>query len=139
MANYSELLKDPRWQRKRLEILGRDKFTCQACGDKENTLHVHHFTYKTGKLPWQYPDANFITLCEFCHTQEGLFIKNQNEGFIKVCRIHSYPVSRMWRMAFAMAFLCHNDPKFHKKIVTLVNNKLESTDEWDKAWEEYHG
>ena len=31
---YSEKLKDPRWQKKRLEILERDNFRCQYCGDK---------------------------------------------------------------------------------------------------------
>jgi len=27
---YSEKLKDPRWQKKRLEILSRDNFTCET-------------------------------------------------------------------------------------------------------------
>jgi 5-methylcytosine-specific restriction endonuclease McrA len=30
---YSELLKSPKWQKKRLEIMSRDKFTCKKCGD----------------------------------------------------------------------------------------------------------
>jgi hypothetical protein len=28
-SEYSKKLKHPRWQKKRLEILDRDKFTCQ--------------------------------------------------------------------------------------------------------------
>lgn len=67
---YSEKLKDPRWQRRRLEILNRDEFTCQKCGDKENTLHVHHRWYKFGKEPWEYPDEILITLCHNCHEEE---------------------------------------------------------------------
>ncbi len=39
---YSEKLKDPRWQKKRLEIFQRDEFHCQQCGDGENTLCVHY-------------------------------------------------------------------------------------------------
>lgn len=64
---YSELLKDPRWQKKRLEILSRDYFMCQECGDDESSLHVHHKSYIYGNAIWDYPDYNFITLCESCH------------------------------------------------------------------------
>lgn len=67
---YSEKLKDPRWQRRRLEILNRDNFTCQKCADTEKTLHVHHRWYKAGKEPWEYPDDILITLCESCHSEE---------------------------------------------------------------------
>lgn len=73
MANnktYAEKLKDPRWQRRRLEILNRDNFTYQKCGDKENTLHIHHRWYKFGKEPWDYPDEILVTLCEKCHEDE---------------------------------------------------------------------
>ena len=66
--NYWEKLRDPRWQRKRLEIMDRDSFTCVSCGDNDNTLNVHHKTYKKGSEPWEYNDENFITLCEDCHT-----------------------------------------------------------------------
>jgi hypothetical protein len=66
---YSEKLKDPRWQRKRLEILNRDGFKCLDCGDNRKTLHVHHKSYASGRDPWSYPDDNFITLCIDCHSQ----------------------------------------------------------------------
>jgi len=67
MSNYSELLKDPRWQKKRLEILERDKFQCRACEQTDKTLHVHHLEYKKGKKPWEYSKWKLITLCEECH------------------------------------------------------------------------
>lgn len=66
---YADQLKSPLWQKKRLEILNRDKFTCQICSDTETTLHIHHKeydkTYQT--LAWQYPDDNYTTLCSDCH------------------------------------------------------------------------
>ena len=65
--NYSDLLKDPRWQKKRLQILKRDKFKCKCCGAEDKTLHVHHKEYQYGKAPWEYPNKNFLTLCEDCH------------------------------------------------------------------------
>lgn len=65
--NYGEKLQDPRWQRKRLEILERDLFTCLLCGDKNTTLHIHHKEYLPGRQPWEYEDDNFLTLCKHCH------------------------------------------------------------------------
>jgi hypothetical protein len=65
---YSEKLKDPRWQKKRLEVLQNDEFTCQFCGDVETELHVHHKTYVKGRQPWEYDLTNFVTCCKHCHT-----------------------------------------------------------------------
>lgn len=69
MSNYRELLKDPRWQKKRLYVLERDGWQCQFCPDKESTLHVHHLKYFPG-MPWDCPDEYLITLCESCHESE---------------------------------------------------------------------
>lgn len=69
MTSYAEKLKDPRWQRKRLEILNRDEFTCLSCGDKQRTLHVHHGCYLRGRDPWDYPSELLFTLCESCHAE----------------------------------------------------------------------
>jgi hypothetical protein len=68
--SYSEKLRDPRWQKKRLEILERDGWTCRECFDTESTLVVHHRKYLPGKDPWDYPEKLLITLCEGCHEQE---------------------------------------------------------------------
>lgn len=69
-SDYSKKLLDPRWQKKRLEILSRDKFTCQMCGDKETTLHVHHKRYKSNTDPWDYQNFSLVTLCSTCHEEE---------------------------------------------------------------------
>ena len=39
-SEYSQKLKDPRWQKKRLQILERDEWNCQICHDNESTLVV---------------------------------------------------------------------------------------------------
>jgi hypothetical protein len=67
---YSEKLKDPRWQKKRLQIFDRDEWTCQQCRSTKNTLHVHHRRYLRDTEPWDYPEKLLVTLCEFCHQQE---------------------------------------------------------------------
>lgn len=64
---YQELLKDPRWIKRRNEILTRDKNTCQSCGAQDKYLHVHHLNYWDGFLPWEYPDDMLVTLCKDCH------------------------------------------------------------------------
>lgn len=69
-TEYIEKLKDPRWQKKRLEILERDEWTCQICHDSSSTLVVHHRRYLPNTDPWDYPDDLLVTLCENCHDIE---------------------------------------------------------------------
>ena len=66
---YSDLLKDPRWQKKRLEILERDQWQCVACWDNKTTLNVHHIDYVKRKKPWEYEDDELVTLCDDCHNE----------------------------------------------------------------------
>lgn len=70
-TEYSTKLKDPRWQKKRLEIFERDGWECQLCGDKDSTLVVHHRDYLRDKEPWDYPNSLLVTLCEDCHAIEA--------------------------------------------------------------------
>jgi 5-methylcytosine-specific restriction endonuclease McrA len=79
--SYLEKLKDPRWQRKRLEIFQRDDWKCVECGDYESTLHVHHEEY-SGADPWDTPSDKLKTLCEDCHSKKGSKI-NQIEVFLE--------------------------------------------------------
>ena len=66
---YSEKLQDPRWQKKRLEIMSRDGFRCVNCLSETNTLTVHHFYYISGRMPWEYPAPSMATLCRKCHSE----------------------------------------------------------------------
>lgn len=68
--DYKEQLKSPKWQKKRLEIMQRDNFTCQICGETEKQLHVHHLTYLPGRNIWDYSAKHLITVCEECHEFE---------------------------------------------------------------------
>jgi hypothetical protein len=77
---YKEKLLDPRWQKKRLEILQRDNFTCQMCGDTKSTLQVHHKLYIKGNDPWEYPNLMLITLCGDCHEHETHFVSSRAMG-----------------------------------------------------------
>lgn len=63
---YSDKLKSPKWQKKRLEILSRDNWKCRYCDNEEKQLQVHHLKY-TERLPHNEPSINLITVCEDCH------------------------------------------------------------------------
>ena len=83
---YHELLKDGRWQRKRLEIMQRDGFICRECGTSNN-LNVHHIRYINGRKPWEYDDDNLITLCGSCHKKTHDDIKDK-EDLEHLYRLH---------------------------------------------------
>lgn len=65
--NYRDLLRDPKWQKKRLKIMERDNFQCQFCKSEINTLVVHHKKYINGRKPWEYDNEWLTTLCIYCH------------------------------------------------------------------------
>ena len=74
--NYSELLKHPKWQKKRLMVMKLQDFSCEICGTEDKTLNVHHMYYDKNLKPWEYPDQSLHCLCENCH-KEIQEIQNQ--------------------------------------------------------------
>ncbi len=69
MAWNKEDLKNPKWQRTRLEIMQRDNWACTKCGAKDKTLNVHHVRYIEGRKPWEYCSSDLETICEICHSK----------------------------------------------------------------------
>jgi len=85
--NKKQKYKDPRWQKKRLEILERDSFQCQCCRSKEYTLHIHHLEYGPyDDDPWDVPSEWLTTLCEGCHKDEGMARKLNERRLISIFR-----------------------------------------------------
>ena len=64
---YADKFKDPRWQKKRLEVLQRDNFQCQSSGNRSEPLVVHHIRYFKNTDPWDYDERYLITLSEDEH------------------------------------------------------------------------
>lgn len=62
---YSEKLRSPLWQKKRLLILERDGWACKSCGTTTQTLQVFHIVH-AHRDPWDYPDGCYQTLCITC-------------------------------------------------------------------------
>jgi len=86
-SDYQTKLKSPHWQKKRLQVLNRDKWKCKLCSDEETTLHVHHLEYQPKKEPWQYPMSNFVSLCEHCHREVELLKDENNYDEILIDKI----------------------------------------------------
>ena len=91
---YAEKLKDPRWQKKRLEIFNRDNWKCTKCGNDKITLAVHHESYSGN--PWEVSNDKLTTICEPCHKKEHKIseLKKYEEEIVygkkyRVCSIWS--------------------------------------------------
>ena len=82
---YTEKLRSPKWQKKRLIVLSRDNFKCVYCGDGESTLHVHHEDY-IGENPWDTPDYLLNTVCEECHSVSHLPFTNLEKNLFQSLR-----------------------------------------------------
>lgn len=82
-TEYADKLRDPRWQKKRLEIMARDEWICQSCFDSESTLVVHHRRYIPDREPWAYPDSLLVTLCEDCHEEEKNSLRDACDSLLE--------------------------------------------------------
>lgn len=87
-TSYKDQLKSPLWQKKRLEIMSRDNFTCQICLDTEETLNVHHKSYDKNVKAWEYGNDRLVTLCETCHERLTFHLKeNPDDSNFNVLKI----------------------------------------------------
>ncbi len=95
---YSSHLTHPEWIKKRDHILAKYGRQCSKCGEINN-LEVHHKTYSEGKLPWEYPDENFLVLCEKCH---------MNHHGIEYIPKYCLQCSKKISAKFTYCLDCHN-------------------------------
>lgn len=85
---YAEKLLDPRWQKKRLEVLNRDNWTCSLCSDTQTTLHIHHWVYNNE--PWDVENEDLVTVCKRCHKiLEGLKQIKEDSNLQRVMNFRS--------------------------------------------------
>lgn len=113
--NYGEKLLDPRWQRKRLDILNRDGFCCKDCLDSKNTLHVHHLAYLPNKEPWDHPDHYLITLCKNCHYQLTTALKTTAQEVLLLLKLNLQS-EFYWN---ALLYVLKNEPNVDMLVYAL--------------------
>lgn len=124
---YSDRLKDPRWQKKRLEIFSRDNFACRFCSSDKKTLHVHHKYYEKGVEIWDYPDRAFLSLCEDCHKSEEIQLKENIELFIQSFRRSRFNASDLLVISNAIEYIQFNIPSIEMSdciLQTFISNEL---------------
>ena len=88
IKTYAEKLKDPRWQKKRLQIFERDNWSCQMCQRTKETLVVHHRLYLPEAEAWEYEDRFLVTLCERCHQREREYRPRFEEHIKFLLQLH---------------------------------------------------
>jgi hypothetical protein len=128
--DYKEQLKHPKWQKKRLEILERDNFTCQLCKDTETTLHIHHKEYFKHKLAWEYEDEYLITMCSHCHniieSYKKIINKNFNFYEVRCIKFKSDGFFKMFVYINEVMSILVYDPN-HIKVISIPLDFNETT------------
>lgn len=114
---YWQKLQDPRWQRKRLEILNRAEFCCEICGDSESQLQVHHGYYEKGKEPWEYEDDTLWCLCDGCH-------ENAHRGLDAVyLELAKYKPGEIWPIARTLMRTDGRDSIFFAQLCRIMEKR----------------
>jgi len=69
MMSYQAQLKQPEWQRRRMEMLERADCRCQHCDTRDESLEIHHHHYVPSRFAWEYTDDELMVLCKSCHQE----------------------------------------------------------------------
>jgi hypothetical protein len=123
-TSYSEKLKDPRWQKMRLEVMNRDSWTCQSCYNPGSSLNVHHLKYAISGNPWDSDPSDLITLCGNCHEIETGERADAEKMLLKSLKsiALSSDLERLAK-AFACMELCHVREVVFSAVEYVIKNK----------------
>ncbi len=121
---YSEKLKDPRWQKMRLQVMERDYFSCLHCHSQDKTLNVHHTYYEPNRMPWDYPIESFMTVCEDCHEEIRIATRDVLVAFMRV----PPKILRAMAWEFVPAGIAWGDDDAAKKLICVLRN----WERWDQ-------
>lgn len=117
---YGEKLKDPRWQKKRLEVFQRDNWTCVSCNRNDQTLHVHHIRYYPGMEPWEYHNSMLVTYCELCHNTEHIIGEQIHQSLIEIIqdnKLYIKPIAQL-------CTLTEKWPEFYDMLKWFLNESM---------------
>jgi len=114
-SDYSKKFKDPRWQKLRLKVFERDEWSCQMCGNIEETLAVHHCYYIQDKDPWDYPIHALRTLCEECHEIEYYNRRYAENSLLEALRRLGYLSGHVEILAHGLYLLTGESLLVHEK------------------------
>jgi hypothetical protein len=127
---YSEKLQDPRWQKKRLEILERDNFTCQYCFDNTSMLSVHHLFYNN-KDPWESESCDLVTLCQKCHETEKDRPKYEKK-LLDILKRKNYTISEIESLCEMFSSISSITPDIEVNSIKYAINNLDIVNNYFK-------
>lgn len=135
--DYFEKLRDPRWQKRRLEILERDEWCCMKCYSETKELHVHHLSYEWNQNPWDYDSEQLITLCNECHEYEKVHLKDAKKQLINsiVAKFHFSETLRTLASGFDNMELGYSEDVVCEALCGLISDQ----DNLCHFTEGYHG
>jgi hypothetical protein len=126
MSEYTKLLKSPKWQKKRLEIMQRDDFKCVWCGSEDTQLHVHHLYYEKYRKPWEYEDEAYVTICDLCHENEHATLYRSGVDLVDVLKeeffMSSYDIGKFSDVLKVLSRKVGGTKEALFNIQDLVNN-----------------
>lgn len=126
--SYLEKLKDPRWQKKRLEILDRDKWKCIHCHNELQTLHVHHKAYSGN--PWEVENKCLSTLCEDCHDEEEKILPEEIKKCISYLKKSGFS-SRSFIMLSNIFLDTDRNWGINEPSFSVIKMAIDSDEIWD--------
>lgn len=133
---YLQKLRDPRWQKMRLQVFERDKWACQKCSDSASTLHVHHLYYVKAAEPWDYPMSALQTLCEECHADETENRFTAEQHLLQSLRMHGLFHEDVFALADALNFShCGHTPPV---IISSLAWAMDDTDILENVIDAYY-
>lgn len=119
---YAKQWLDPRWQKRRLEIMQRDEFRCKECLAEDKTLNVHHIYYTSGASVWEYPDHALVTLCNDCHETEHQVAGESERDLIDAYKQIGFLSSQIGGFAFTIDHLHRNiGQEKTKKLLEMMD------------------
>lgn len=116
-SEYSKKLRDPRWQKKRLEVMEKAQWSCEACGDSGSELQVHHGLYEFGKEPWEHADRHLWCICKNCHEEATSYKKHISKA-VGCINPRFYP------MIFSLVSLHGITSRAHKDVGEMGVNEV---------------
>ena len=129
--SYSDKLKDPRWQKKRLQILERDEWRCRYCYNDKEMLSVHHKVYTAGKEPWEYDDDLLVTLCNHCHEQEHECRPVAEQNLLRALKQMDYQYHELQLLAQAIIRNGSGLNKPSTKLMIFLMENILTDEDWN--------
>lgn len=86
---YVAKLRNPLWQKRRLEILEAANWACEDCGTKDQELQVHHCAYIPDAEPWEHTRSELMACCDSCHKRRQRLENAARVAVGRYCRKQS--------------------------------------------------